>query len=90
MVRLCIPLELSTAAFRPNKGQAEPLAACGVNFRKLPRECIAMSETEPKAVDLANLEKTLQASIKLMRKTRRSMERMRRKTDRHDGEPEAA
>jgi hypothetical protein len=43
-----------------------------------------MSETEPKAVDLASLEKALQASIKLMRKTRRSMERMRRKVDRHE------
>ena len=50
-----------------------------------------MSETEPRAVDLASIEKTLQASIKLMRKTRRSIERMRRKADRPDiGEAEAA
>jgi hypothetical protein len=51
-----------------------------------------MSETEPKAVDLARIEKTLQASIKLMRKTRREMERMRRKSERHEqaGEREAA
>ena len=51
-----------------------------------------MSETEPKAVDLVRIEKALQASIKLMRKTRREMERMRRKSDRHEhtGESDAA
>jgi hypothetical protein len=38
----------------------------------------------PSGVDLTNIEKTLQASIKLMRRTRREMERMRRKPDRHD------
>ena len=35
-------------------------------------------------VDLATLERTLQASIKLMRKTRREMERMRRKPERQE------
>jgi hypothetical protein len=51
-----------------------------------------MSETDTKGMDLARIEKTLQASIKLMRKTRREMERMRRKSDRHEhpGEGEAA
>ncbi len=47
-----------------------------------------MSDTESKAatthVDLAQLQKTLQASIKLMKRGRREIERMRRKSARHD------
>ncbi len=48
-----------------------------------------MGETESKVetssgVDLAQIERTLQASIKLMKRGRREMERMRRKSSRHD------
>ena len=47
-----------------------------------------MSNTEPKSatsgVDLERLEKTLHASIKLMKRGRREMERMRRKSGRHE------
>ena len=47
-----------------------------------------MSTTESKSpssgVDLDRLEKTLQASIKLMRRGRREIERMRRKSARHE------
>ena len=48
-----------------------------------------MSATESKAstpsgVDLAQIERTLQASIKLMKRGRREMERMRRKPNRPD------
>ena len=47
-----------------------------------------MSDTESKAtpsgVDLAQIERTLQASIKLMKRGRREMERMRRKSGRHE------
>ena len=47
-----------------------------------------MSETESKlaqsGLDLERLERTLQASIKLMRKGRREMKRMRRKSARHE------
>ena len=42
--------------------------------------------TAPSSIELARIEKTLQATIKLMRRTRREMERMRRKSDRPDGE----
>ena len=48
-----------------------------------------MNDTESKAatpsgLDLAQLERTLQASIKLMKRGRREMERMRRKSGRHE------
>ena len=47
-----------------------------------------MSTSESKStssgVDLERLEKTLQASIKLMKRGRREMERMRRKSSRHE------
>ena len=48
-----------------------------------------MNDTEPKAaapagVDLAQIERTLQASINLMKRGRREMERMRRKSIRQD------
>ena len=48
-----------------------------------------MSDTESKAatpssMDLARIERTLQASIKLMKRGRREMERMRRKPGRSD------
>jgi len=48
-----------------------------------------MNDTESKAatpsgLDLAQLERTLQASIKLMKRGRREMERMRRKSIRQD------
>jgi hypothetical protein len=48
-----------------------------------------MSETGQKSaahaeVDLARLEQTLLASIKLMKRGRREMERMRRKSSRHE------
>jgi hypothetical protein len=47
-----------------------------------------MSDTESKAtpsgIDLAQIERTLQASIKLMKRGRREMERMRRKSSRHE------
>ena len=38
----------------------------------------------PSGMDLDRLEMTLQASIKLMKRGRREMERMRRKSSRHD------
>ena len=54
-----------------------------------------MSDTGSKAapssgMDIARLERTLQASIKLMKRGRREMERMRRKSGRqeHSGEGE--
>ena len=48
-----------------------------------------MSDTQskseaPSGIDLARIERTLQASIKLMKRGRREMERMRRKPGRHD------
>ena len=45
-----------------------------------------MSDTDKahSAVDLSQLERTLQASIKLMKRGRREMERMRRKSGRSD------
>ena len=46
-----------------------------------------MSDTEAKSaprVDLQQLERTLQASIKLMKRGRREMERMRRRSSRHE------
>lgn len=47
-----------------------------------------MSATDTKAaptsVNLAELERTLQASIKLMRRGRREMERLRRKPGKHE------
>jgi hypothetical protein len=48
-----------------------------------------MSETEsksgtPSGMDLDRLERTLLASIQLMKKGRREMERMRRKSSRHE------
>jgi hypothetical protein len=48
-----------------------------------------MNDTEaraaaPAGVDLARIERTLQASIKLMKRGRREMERMRRKSTRHE------
>ncbi len=48
-----------------------------------------MRDTESKAaaasgMDLAQLERTLQASIKLMKRGRREMERMRRKSHRQE------
>lgn len=56
-----------------------------------------MSETGPKnaahpEVDLARLEQTLLASIKLMKRGRREMERMRRKSARpeHPGNDQSA
>jgi hypothetical protein len=50
-----------------------------------------MSDTGQKTathpeMDIARLEQTLLASIKLMKRGRREMERMRRKAGRHDGE----
>jgi hypothetical protein len=53
-----------------------------------------MSETNRKSaahaeVDLGRLEQTLLASIKLMKRGRREMERMRRKSGRHE-QPEAS
>jgi hypothetical protein len=53
-----------------------------------------MSETNQKSaahaeVDLGRLEQTLLASIKLMKRGRREMERMRRKSGRHE-QPEAS
>jgi hypothetical protein len=50
-----------------------------------------MSETESKTtslsgIDLAQIERTLQASIKLMKRGRREMERMRRKSGRHEAQ----
>ena len=43
-------------------------------------------------IDIARLERTLQASIKLMKRGRREMERMRRKAGRqeHPGEDQTA
>ena len=46
-----------------------------------------MSDTQSKSeapLDLARIERTLQASIKLMKRGRREMERMRRKPGRPD------
>lgn len=46
-----------------------------------------MSDTESKSaapLDLARIERTLQASIKLMKRGRREMERLRRKPGRHE------
>ena len=48
-----------------------------------------MSDTEGKgatspSIDIERLEKTLIASIKLMKRGRREMERMRRKPGRHE------
>jgi hypothetical protein len=42
------------------------------------------SKAAPSAVDLTQLERTLQASIKLMKRGRREMERMRRKSSAQD------
>ena len=46
----------------------------------------------PSGMDLAQIERTLQASIKLMKRGRREMERMRRKPSRpdHTGQGHAA
>jgi hypothetical protein len=41
-------------------------------------------EAAPSGMDLTQLERTLQASIKLMKRGRREMERMRRKPNRQD------
>ena len=52
-----------------------------------------MSDTEKTpSVDLTQLERTLQASIKLMKRGRREMERMRRKAGRseHPGQGHSA
>ena len=56
-----------------------------------------MSDTGSKAapssgMDIARLERTLQASIKLMKRGRREMERMRRRGSRqeHPGEDQTA
>ena len=48
-----------------------------------------MSDTQtkseaPSGMDLARIERTLQASIKLMKRGRREMERLRRKPGRQD------
>jgi hypothetical protein len=58
---------------------------------------MSMSETGPKSaahpeVDLARLEQTLLASIKLMKRGRREMERMRRKSAHpdHPGQDQSA
>ena len=50
------------------------------------------SKAAPSAMDLAQIERTLQASIKLMKRGRREMERMRRKPNRpeHAGQGHTA
>ncbi len=43
------------------------------------------SKAAPSAMDLAQIERTLQASIKLMKRGRREIGRMRRKPDQQAG-----